>query len=82
MTYYNISTAWEPTTIGVNNGICQAELVPQKFAKPDDWKEIIEFFDYPTYWSRGDHKPTKAFNFEYIKLLRKAKITDIMSLGP
>lgn len=82
MTYYNISTAWEPATIGVNNGVYQAELIHKKFERPEDYKELMEFFNYSTYWTRSDHRPPKAFDFEYIKLLKKAKVTDIISFTP
>ena len=82
MKYYNISTAWEPETIGVNNGVYQAELVHKKFERSEDYKELMDFFNYSTYWTRNDHRPPKKFNFEYIKLLKKAKITDIISFTP
>jgi hypothetical protein len=81
MTYHNICTASEPAIIGVNNGIYQAELIQKKFQRPEDYKELIDFFDHSRYWTRSDHKPPKKFNFEYIKLLKKAKVTDIMSFA-
>lgn len=82
MQYFNISRASEPNIIGVNNGVYQAELVHKKFNKIDDFKELSEFFNHFTYWEKQDHRPKKEFNFEYIKLLKKTKITDLISFAP
>ena len=82
MKYHKVSTAWDPKIIGVNNGVYQGELIPKKFQKQEDYNALADFFDYSSYWTRDDHRPTKAFNFEYVKLLKKARLTDIISFSP
>jgi hypothetical protein len=82
MKYYHISTSSDPKIIGVNNGIYQCDLEKDKFAKIHDYLEMESFFSGLTYWERDNHTPPKEFNFEYFRLLKKAKQTDILSFCP
>jgi hypothetical protein len=79
MKYYHISTSSDSKIIGVNNGIYQCELEGNKFKSSENYQEIESFFNGLTYWKRNNHVPPKEFNFEYFRLLKKAKLTDILS---
>lgn len=53
MKYYKLITASEPEFIGVNNGICQAELDKDNQLTG----QLSDFFSGLHYWQRGKVVP-------------------------
>lgn len=81
MKFHKINSDWRPEVIGTTNGVYQAELIEEKFDGPRNYRDITEFFDSKTFWQRSQDE-IKDLNFEYIRLLKKSKLTDIVSFSP
>lgn len=82
MTFYRIETNWEPEIIGVTNGVYQCELIEKGFHRKEQYAEIMNDFSSTQYWDRTAVEPIKEYTFNYFKLLKKAKITNIISFCP
>jgi hypothetical protein len=70
-----------PEVVGTSNGVYQAELIEKKFDNSQNYRDIMDFFDSKTFWSRSRYE-IKDLNFEYIILLKSSKLTDIISFCP
>jgi hypothetical protein len=81
MKYHKINWDWRPEVVGTTNEVFQAELIEKKFDNRQNYQDIMDFFDSKTFWSRN-HDEIKGLNFEYIRLLKKSKLTDIISFRP
>ncbi len=77
--YYNIRTAWEPSIIGVKNGIYQVEL--DKKAYDSQTYTALESLFIHNVFSANQFNPEIDFKF-YFKKLKSAKKTSIMSFTP
>lgn len=85
MKYYQILVSPEPKIIGVNNGIYQLEIDEKAIDKKEDkFVNFIKWFDYKNenFWSK--QSTVKLLQSPVIKgkMLKKAKITDIMGYAP
>ena len=85
MKYYQISVSAEPKVIGVNNGIYQLEIDEKAIDKKDaKFINFIEWFNYKNenFWSKQDIVKLLKSPIIKGKMLKKAKITDIMGYAP
>ena len=84
MNYYQAYLNPEPKIIGVNNGISQIKIGKEEIVNDDSFKEFRDFFNYDNkvFWVNQNY----IFDFKIpvikAKLLKKAKITDIMGYTP
>lgn len=81
--YYTLDFSYDPLVTGINDGSPQAE-VPIKFRKKN-FNEIIDFFcnnDPAIAWSNIGAFPPFEVDLEYIKLKKKAKLTDFLDVSP
>ena len=80
MKYYQISPDSEPEIIGVKNGIYQVEINKDEILKQQQFKEFITFFKGNA--TEVYHNQDRISNFIIPpikgKMLKKAKVTDIM----
>jgi hypothetical protein len=77
--YYNIRTAWEPSIIGVKNGIYQVEL--DKMAYDSQAYAALESLFIKNVFSANQFNPEIDFKL-FFKKLKSAKKTSIMSFSP
>jgi len=75
-------TPSDPKLIGVKNGIYQCEIIPDLFSTPEDYARLESQFGFIKYKFEEIQTPPEGFEFEYVKLLKKARITDIISYSP
>ncbi len=84
MRYYQVSVSSEPKIIGVKNGIYQIEIDEKRILQNTDYDEFKSFFNYNNkdFWNSQDE--IKFLNAPVIrsKLLKRAKLTDIMGYAP
>lgn len=71
-----------PKIIGVENGIAQAEIIGSKFETKGLYEKISGFFQGADYWSRESFIPDFQVKLEYVKLYKKAILTDFLSFSP
>ena len=81
MRYNLISRPSDPKIVGMKNGESQGWIIPKKYNKYSDYQEMYDFF-VNSYWDKSDFNPPKIFNIEYVKLNKKAKLTDIFYIAP
>lgn len=74
-------TQSDPKGIGVKNGIYQCEIIPDLFSNPEGFKNLLSEFTIKYDFDKNQIEPADL-DFEYVKLLKKAKITDIISYSP
>lgn len=84
MNHYQIDLNPEPKIIGVNNGIFQIEIDKNEILNNDVFKEFRECFNYNNKGFWKDQNNVFGLKIPAIraKLLKKAKITDIMGYTP
>lgn len=85
MKYYRVAMSCEPKIIGVNNGIYQMELDKKNMdTSSEEYQKFIEWFNYdnPDYWTKQEVVQTLKSPVIKSTLLKKAKITDLMSYAP
>ena len=82
MKYYLLRLSSDPKIIGVKNGIAQGEILGNNFIDNKIYQKIIDFFQNPDYWSNNNFIPDFHPNFEYIKVLKGAILTDFFSFTP
>ncbi len=84
MKYYQVGLTADPKIVGVKDGIYQVEIDKSFIEKQEEFKKFKEFFDYSNnnFWERQNE--IENFKIPPIKgkLLKKAKITDIMGYTP
>lgn len=83
--YNQITTSAEPSVIGVNNGVYQLEFKGKELKKNTNYKAISEIllnFDINDFLKSQDS--IKGIEISTLKahLLKKAKLTDIMTFSP
>lgn len=72
----------EPSIIGVNNGIYQCEIKPQKFNDLDGFKNLSDFYDGYEFDSKKSRRIESNIEIEYCRLLKKAYLTNFLSFSP
>jgi len=84
MKYYQVSVSAEPKIIGVNNGIYQLEIDEKAIEYSDDYDEFKAHFKYGNkeFWNNQDKVKTLRPPTIKGKMLKKAKVTDIMGYAP
>jgi len=82
--YYQISVSPEPKIIGVSNGVYQVEIHEKSIEKDHKYYEFTKWFDYknPNFWENQDKVSTLETPSVKGKMLKKAKLTDIMGYAP
>jgi hypothetical protein len=80
MKYYQIEVSAEPKIIGVNNGVHQIEIEKKAMQKDIAFKEFLDFFSTQNtdFWRNQDKIKNLKIPVIKAKLLKKAKVTDIM----
>ncbi|KFF11143.1 hypothetical protein [Flavobacterium hydatis] len=80
MKYYQIDVSAEPKIIGVNNGIHQIEIAKKSMQEDITFKEFLSFFSTQNadFWKRQNEIKNLKIPVIKAKLLKKAKVTDIM----
>lgn len=80
MNYYQAYLNPEPKIIGVNNGIYQIEIGKEEILNNASFKEFRDFFNYnnKAFWVNQNSIFDLKIPVIKAKLLKKAKITDIM----
>lgn len=81
MKYFQVSVSPEPKIIGVNNGVYQVEIDEKTIDKKDEkFINFIKWFDYKNedFWQKQDAVNLLKSPVIKGKMLKKAKITDIM----
>lgn len=79
MNYYKIIPSSDPQIIGVNNGICQAEWMEEKYSK-EELEHLYQFFKSRD-WNYINKKPDFTSTY-HAKLLKKATLTDFLQFSP
>ncbi|MCO6164496.1 hypothetical protein [Flavobacterium sp. NRK F7] len=85
MKYYQVAMSSEPKIIGVNNGVYQVELDKRNVdTNNEEYQKFIEWFNYdnPDFWTKQEVVQTLKSPVIKSILLKKAKITDLMSYAP
>ena len=80
--YINLSLESEPKIIGVNNGIYQCEILPKKFKNKIQFSKLEKITESYSFKSEVMRTIENNVKIEYCELLKKAKITDIISFSP
>jgi hypothetical protein len=80
--YYLLRTSSDPKEIGVTNGIYQAEVCKTKFENRKLYDNIYNFLGSYDSWSRKGQVPDFPVELQYVKMLRRAMITDFMQYTP
>ena len=75
-------TQSDPKIIGVKNGIYQCEIIPDLYSNPEVYNILESEFAFIKYKFEKNHIPPEGLEFEYVRLLKKAKITDVISYSP
>ncbi|MXN91125.1 hypothetical protein GR160_07765 [Flavobacterium sp. Sd200] len=80
MKYYQIDVSSEPQIIGVSNGIHQVEIDKKAMQQDDAFNDFLNFFSTQNtdFWKTQDKIKSLKIPVIQAKLLKKAKITDIM----
>lgn len=78
--YYLLRSPSDPKIIGIRDGYGQAESQRQGFKNKSHYDEIINFFN-KTNANIGKF-PSFEINLEYVKMEKKAKLTDFISFYP
>lgn len=84
MKYYQVSISAEPEIIGVNNGIYQLEVDEKAIEYSKDYDEFKAHFNYNNkeFWNNQNKVKTLTPPTIKGKMLKKAKVTDIMGYAP
>ncbi|WP_207422811.1 hypothetical protein [Desertivirga brevis] len=75
-------TTSDPEIIGVKNGIYQCEIIPKSFLNSEAYNILESQFRFTSYELNKYQAPAENFEFEYVKFLKKAKVTDVISYSP
>lgn len=80
MNYYQVDVSSEPKIIGVTNGVHQIEIEKKEMQKKDAFNEFLTFFNTQNkgFWNNQDKIKDIKVPIIKAKLLKKAKLTDIM----
>ena len=81
MLYHSFKTDPEPKISGVKDGMNQVEILPEGFADNRSFQELVDYFDFRTYWQQ-QRIPPPPFVIEFAQLRPKAKLTDFLELSP
>lgn len=84
MKYYQIGTTAEPKVVGVKDGLYQVEINKVLLEESERFQEFLNFFRYAnsSFWKRQNEIKDLKIPSIQAKLLKKAKITDIMGYTP
>ena len=80
--YIPITLESEPSIIGVNNGIYQCEIKPNKFKNKDGFLHLERFYDGYRFDAANNRKIEESIEIEFCQLLKKAYLTNFMSYSP
>lgn len=80
--YFELSGSWEPKVIGVNNGVCQGNIIWKKFEHKESEKKIMNYFSLKKLINNGPAIEPIDFEIEYVEAYKGAKMTDFFMFSP
>ena len=80
--YIPITLESEPSVIGINNGVYQCEIKPNKFNNKNGFLHLERFYDGYKFDAASNRRIEGNIEIEYCRLLKKAYLTNFMSYSP
>lgn len=80
--YFKLSVSCEPKVIGVNNGVCQGNIIWKKFASKTSEKIITDYFSLKKFINNQPFIEPIDFEIEYVEAYKNAKMTDFFMYSP
>ena len=80
--YFELTVSCEPEIIGVNNGVCQGNIIWKKFKSKKTIADIHEYFSLKRYRTNLSIIETFSFYLEYVEAYKSAKMTDLFLFSP
>ena len=82
--YYKVKRDDRPEIVGVKDASSQAELIRNQFVDKGKYDAYIKhLLSYDKEWLNNQCKfPPEDFDFEYVKLKKRAKLSDFIYFGP
>jgi len=80
--YFNIVSSPEPSIIGVQNGVCQGNIIWKKFSKKESQREILDYFSLKKFIENNSEITSIDFEIEFVDAYKVAKMTDFFVFSP